>query len=99
MSDEEQMSERRRHIRLDMEGEVVLLEWLEGNNGCSEKFVCVDFSRKGIKVSSDKKIALYTPVDVTLMPDTSKQHTLKARVIRCVIDRDDQYSIAMLFQD
>ena len=99
MSDEEELNERRQHIRLDMEGELVRVEWLEEGIAFSEKLVCVDFSRKGIKVSCEKKIAQYTPVDITLMPDTSQEKMVKARVIRCNIERDSHYNIAMLFQD
>ena len=97
MIEKEPFSDRRQHIRLDMEGELVDLIWQDEEKQQIEKVVCLDISRKGIKVKSQAKLEVYTPVEVILNPSEEDPMRLKARVIRNVLDRDGDSEIAMLF--
>ena len=91
-------NERRQHIRLDMEGELVELRWQHQDQEMDEQCICLDISRKGIKVSSINKIELYTPVKMNLTLQKDPPVYLMARVIRSV-NRDGNNEIALLFQD
>ncbi|GLX82146.1 PilZ domain-containing protein [Thalassotalea eurytherma] len=98
MVENDETNERRQHIRLDMEGELVELRWQHQAQEMEEQCICLDISRKGIKVSSINKIELYTPVEMNLTLQKDPPVYIKARVIRSV-NRDANYEIALLFQD
>ncbi|SET20556.1 PilZ domain-containing protein [Thalassotalea agarivorans] len=92
--------ERRQSIRLDMEKEIVDIQWTdENNNTRMKKVACVDISRAGIKLDCDQDIPLETRVQVTLKPNTDGSQELGGTVARCIQQDNGWFDIALAWDE
>lgn len=88
--------EKRASLRVDMEAEQVLLNWIDqdGVSHCDDG-VCIDLARKGIMFDYKHPFALGELVEVTFNPHTPEENSVKGQVCRCAQCHEKSYHIAM----
>ncbi|MBO9489986.1 PilZ domain-containing protein [Endozoicomonas sp. G2_1] len=88
--------ERRQSFRLDMEKELIDLSWQDAEGHVQvKKTACLDFARGGIKVDCDQSIEVGTEVAVTFKAHEAQSQRLSAQVIRCALQDNGWYHIAL----
>jgi hypothetical protein len=89
--------EQRRSLRLDMEKELIGLEWqCENGNIIKRQAMCIDVSNGGLKVNIDRPINTEKPVKVTFRDKQGTTNSIYAKVIR-ETEVHDWFDVAMEF--
>lgn len=89
--------ERRRAFRLDMEKELIDIQWVDSNGKEQQKKIaCLDFSRGGLKLDCDHDIPLNTMVTVVFKQAAPRSQTLTGRVLRCNKQPTGWFEIALI---
>ena len=89
--------DQRRSLRLDMEKELIGLEWENDQHEIVKRqAMCIDVSNGGLKVNIDRRIETSGPVKVTFRDKQGSPNTMYAKVIR-VTEIHDWFDIAMEF--
>lgn len=87
--------ERRQSFRLDMEKELIDIQWTDdAGRTIKKKLACRDFSKSGLRIDSDVEIAVGTQVTVIIKSNTKQSQTLLAKVIRCLQQDNGWYEVA-----
>ena len=95
-SDAEQHEERRQSMRLDMEKELIDIQWQdEAGNLMRKKIACLDFSKGGVRLDCDQAIPLHTKAEIIFKAAESKSQTLKGQIIRCLKQENGWFEIAL----
>lgn len=88
--------EKRTSLRVDMEAERVVLNWIDTQGmKQTDEGVCIDLARRGILFDYKNPFALGELIEVTFNPNSSQQNTVKGQVCRCAKCHDQSYHIAM----
>jgi c-di-GMP-binding flagellar brake protein YcgR len=88
--------ERRNSFRLDMEKELVDIFWhTESGDNISQRIVCLDFSKGGLKLACEQAIPLDTEVKVCFKAADKNSQMLFGQVIRQVQQPDGFFDIAL----
>jgi len=96
VEDNQNNDERRLAFRLDMEKEIVDLVWQnEAGVEQSKKIMCLDFSKRGLKLDCDIAIPLQTPVTVVFKSADPQSQKLMGRVIRCIKQDNGWFELAL----
>ncbi len=88
--------ERRKSFRLDMEKELVDIEWADEDGQLrSKKIACLDFGRGGLKLDCD--IALPTQTDVTIIfkAANANNQKLSGKVLRCIKQESGWFELVL----
>lgn len=89
--------EKRRSLRLDMEKELIGLEWqCEDGKIIKRQAMCIDVSNGGLKVNIDRPIITNQPVKVTFRDKLGASNHFYATVLR-ESEVHDWYDVAMVF--
>ncbi len=92
----ESEEERRQSFRLDMEKELVDIQWKnDQQQQVQRKITCLDFSRGGLKLDCDHAIPLYTEVTVIFKVANPNSQNLYGKVIRCLKQDNGYFEIAL----
>ena len=95
-NDEQDFEERRTNFRLDMEKELIDINWVDGKGQAQQKkIVCVDFSRGGLKLDCDLEIPVDTEVTVVFRSAHPDSQTITGKVIRCIKQDNGWFDIAL----
>lgn len=93
------IDERRKSFRLDMEKELVDIEWIDEQGlEQSKKIVCLDFSRGGLKLDCDQALVLKTPVTIVFKSAHSNSQKLFGKVLRCIKQKNGWFEIALILE-
>lgn len=93
----EQM-ERRRSLRLDMEQELVTIQWLDQlGNEHLEQMVCIDICNGGIAIESNTILSVESTVDVIINPGDTQSPKHTAQIIRCNEQPSGCFHIGLVF--
>jgi len=97
---EQEIIERRKAFRLDMEKELVDIVWQNASGDEQrKKIVCVDFSKGGLKLDCDQEIAVQTAVKIHFKAAEKNSQLLHGRIIRCQKQVNGWYEIALRLDD
>lgn len=97
MQEQTSTIDQRRSLRLDMEKELIGLEWRNDKNQIIKRqAMCIDVSNGGLKVNIDRTIETTSPVKVTFRDKQGTTNSMYAKVIR-VTESHDWFDIAMEF--
>lgn len=97
MSDSSDGIERRRSLRLDMEKELVDMEWTDVNGqNRNKKIACLDFSRGGLKLDCDETLPLNTPVTVVFKSANARSQKLYGKVLRSIKKETGWFEVALI---
>jgi c-di-GMP-binding flagellar brake protein YcgR len=95
-TNQEGENERRQSFRLDMEKELVDIQWQnEQHQQLQRKISCLDFSRGGLKLDCDHAIPLHTEVTVIFKIANPNSQNLHGTVIRCIKQATGYFEIAL----
>ncbi|WP_448547085.1 PilZ domain-containing protein [Thalassotalea fusca] len=95
-NDDQEFEERRQHFRLDMEKELIDINWVDDNGAAQQKkIVCVDFSRGGLKLDCDTSIPLDTVVTIVFRSAHPNSQQISGKVIRCIKQENGWFDIAL----
>lgn len=98
-SNEQPSAERRKSLRIDMEKEIIDLEWSdEQDNVWHRKIACLDVSKGGLKIDADHPIAANTVVKITFQAKHPKAQPKIGKVLRCMKNESGWYHIAIQFE-
>lgn len=98
-SNEQPSAERRKSLRIDMEKEIIDLEWHDDNgNVWHRKTACLDVSNGGLKIDSDHPINSNTLVKITFQAKHPESQTKTGKVLRCIEDGNGWFHIAIQFE-
>ncbi len=87
--------ERRQSFRLDMEKELVDINWAdESGKQHIKKVACLDFSRGGLRIDSDIEMVEGSDVVVTFKANTPGAQSLKGKVLRCMKQDNGWFEVA-----
>ncbi|GHF89164.1 PilZ domain-containing protein [Thalassotalea marina] len=93
---DDQQSERRQAMRLDMEKELIDIHWTnEQGQVINKKIACLDFSKGGLKLDCDQAIPLDTETTVVFQAAAKNSQQLKGKVIRCIQQDNGWFEIAL----
>lgn len=93
---EEQQSDRRKAMRLDMEKELIDIQWTnEQGKKLTKKIACLDFSKGGLRLDCDQAIPLDTHTTVVFQAAAKNSQQLSGRVIRCIQQDNGWFEIAL----
>lgn len=100
MSDTNNTLERRKSFRLDMEKELVDIQW-ENETGIEqkEKIACLDFSKGGLRLECEHAIPLNVKAVVIFKAANPNSQRLYGRVLRCLVQKSGVYEIALRLDD
>ena len=89
--------ERRKSFRLDMEKELVDIQWTdEGGQEKTKKIACLDFSRGGLRLDCDQSLPVNTPVTVIFKSAHANTQKLYGKVLRCIKQDNGWYQVALI---
>lgn len=93
-------SERRQSARLDMEQQLVQINWINGNGATISRDVkCVDVSNGGLQVEVDCPIEVDKLVVVLFHPHEANCKSYESVVLRCVQQEHGWFNIGLKFID
>ncbi|WP_286234036.1 PilZ domain-containing protein [Thalassotalea sediminis] len=88
--------ERRRSFRLDMEKELVNIQWQDDTGQEFNKTIaCLDFSKGGLKLDCDQAIPLNVKATVIFKAAAPQSQSLTGQVVRCLKQDTGWYEIAL----
>ena len=95
-SSAEQQEDRRQSMRLDMEKELIDIQWQDDSgNVLKKKIACLDFSKGGVRLDCDHAIPLHTNAEIIFKAAEPKSQTLRGQVIRCLKQENGWFEIAL----
>lgn len=97
MSDTGEGIERRRSFRLDMEKELVDIQWTDDKGQeRAKKIACLDFSRGGLKLDCDETLPVNKAVTVVFKSANAKSQKLYGKVLRSIKKETGWFEIALI---
>ncbi|MGL5046411.1 MAG: PilZ domain-containing protein [Shewanella sp.] len=88
--------EKRTSLRLDMEAERVILNWVDIQGiKQTDEGVCIDLARLGLLFDYKRPFELGELIEVTFNPNSTQQNTVKGQVCRCAKCHDQSYHIGI----
>jgi len=88
--------ERRSSFRLDMEKELIDIEWKDPEGIAKQKRIaCIDFSRGGLKIDCDQAIELRSQVTIVFKAASPNHQKLHGFVLRCLKQSNGSFEIAL----
>ncbi len=88
--------ERRKHFRIDMEKELVDIQWTDDKgNLIKKKIACLDFSRGGLKLDCDQSIPVKTEVVIIFQSADPRNQRLNGKVLRCLKQDNGWFEIGL----
>lgn len=98
-SESDNESERRESFRLDMEKELIDIQWMdEKGQNQQKKIACLDFARGGLRLDSDQEISIHTPVTVIFKSASANSQKLYGKVLRCVKQKNGWFEVALILE-
>lgn len=96
MNLQQELDERRKSLRVDMESERIKITWTDTNGEirCDDA-LCVDLSRRGVLIEYHQSFTLGELLDITFNANTDKQNQIKAQVCRCQQQDGEKFRIAL----
>jgi len=92
--------ERRKSFRLDMEKELVDIEWTnDDGQEQQKKLACLDFSKGGLKLDCDQSIPIQTKVSVVFRQAYPDNQKLVGTVYRCIEQENGWFQIVLKLDD
>lgn len=92
--------ERRKSLRLDMEKEMIDIQWVDDSGSQVEKKIaCLDFSKGGLKLDCDQAIPINTQATVIFKAAAAHSQQLTGQVIRCIQQDNGWYEVALRLDD
>ncbi|QYK02845.1 PilZ domain-containing protein [Shewanella psychrotolerans] len=92
---QEEVDERRKSLRVDMEAERILVSWIDANGkNQTDEGICIDLARRGVLIEYKNPFAIGELLEITFNPDTDKQNSIKAQVCRCNECKQQSFHIA-----
>ncbi len=96
----EQPPERRSSNRLDMEKELISINWLDQQDKLHQRDVmCLDVSQGGLKISLERDLPLDTQVNIQFKARSSTTKVFKAVVLRSQLLAHGWYDIGLQLID
>jgi len=88
--------ERRSSFRLDMEKELIDIEWSDTKGVVNQKRIaCINFSRGGLKIECDQAIELKAQVTIIFKAASPNHQKLHGYVLRCLKQSNGSFEIAL----
>jgi c-di-GMP-binding flagellar brake protein YcgR len=88
--------DRRQSFRIDMEEELIDISWQDSQGNLQQqKIVCLNFSRGGLKIVSDREISANTEVTVVFKAADPNSQKLATKVLRCIANDNQGFNIAL----
>lgn len=97
MEPEQVQSERRTSRRLDMEKELITVNWEDNGTKESSKPICLDVSSTGLKINIDRPIQTNTKAEIIFEGKDKQTNTFSAEVVYCNLQENGWYEIAFQF--
>ena len=78
----EDIEEKRQSLRIDMESDKIVIDWLDDQHKKVAEATCVDLSRRGVLFVYSEHFALGSLLHITFNPHNDSRYTVKGQVCR-----------------
>lgn len=96
----DEVIERRKDFRIDMEEELVDIEWTDSSGNINnERIQCIDFSKGGLKIQFNQDLPVNALATFTFQKAHPNSQILKAQVIRSIKHEAGDFHVALRMVD